>query len=177
MTPDATPRTRANRSGLLALAVCLALGMAVLPVSAALQCQLAAPRAAKAGAPLMLHFSIRNTGSSALRLLQWGTPFEPGWFAPFVEVTRNGQPLPYQGASLKRGEPEDSDYLAVAARRQRHARVDLALAFDLTAPGHYRVQPRLQLHDVLRAREGRSRPRQAHQPQALACNSVEFDLR
>lgn len=177
MKPDAAPSACARWGRLLARAAGLALGIAVLPVSAALLCQLDAPRLAKAGAPLMLHFSIRNSGPSALRLLDWGTPFEPGWFAPFVEVMRDGQALPYQGPSLKRGEPEASDYVAIPAHRQRHARVDLALAFDLSAPGHYRVLPRLQLHDVLSAGQGRSRPRQAHQPQPLACNAVEFELR
>ena len=173
-------RCAAPRLRLAAIASLAALGAVLLTVpgvaSAALTCQLSAPAAGAIGGPLVLRFTITNPGPGALRILDWNTPFEPGWFAPFVALLRDGQAVTYRGASMKRGDPAADDYLAIGARRSRHARVDLAEAFDLSRPGHYRVEPRLTLYDVLPAGARVPRPREALQPQALPCNAVEFDL-
>jgi hypothetical protein len=147
------------------------------PPEAALHCQLAAPAAGRAGAPFELQFSFSNSGAGRLRLLTWNTPFEPGWFNAFVTVSRDGQPLAYRGASMKRGEPAADDYLTLGAHRTRHAQVDLAAAFDLSQPGRYRVEPRLVLHDVAPVRARLPRPREAHRSRPLACNPVEFELK
>ena len=163
---------------LMALAVAAA-APAPPPATSALplRCELAAPASGRAGAPFELRFSFTNTGPQALHLLDWNTPFEPGWFNPFVGVTRDGQPLAYRGASVKRGDPAADDYLTLAAHRTRRARADLALAFDLSQPGRYRVEPRLVLHDAARAGTRVPRARDALQPQALPCNAVEFVLK
>jgi hypothetical protein len=160
---------------LAVLAVTLLTGAA--PATAALRCELNAPASGRAGAPLLLHFKITNSGSQGVRVLDWNTPFEPGWFAPFVTVSREGQPVTYRGASMKRGDPAASDYLAIGAGRTRHARIDLAEAFDLSRPGHYRVEPQIMLHDVLPAGTPAPRARDAHQALPLACNAAEVDLR
>ena len=184
-----SPRTRrsrieaaaAPRRGLAAIASAAALGAVLLsgvaPANAALTCRLSAPATGRVGAPFTLHFTFTNPGSETLRVLDWNTPFEPGWFAPFVTLLRDGQALTYRGASMKRGEPTAQDYVAIGAGRARHARVDLAEAFDLSRPGHYRVEPRITLHDVLPAGARTPRPRDAHQGQSLACNAMEFELK
>ena len=150
---------------------------AAAPATAALRCVLNAPASGRAGAPLLLHFKITNSGPQALRLLDWNTPFEPGWFAPFVTLQRDGLAVNYRGASMKRGDPAAQDYVAIGAGRVRHARIDLAQAFDLSRPGHYHVEPQIVLHDVLPAGTRAPRPRDAQQGQPLACNAVEFDLK
>jgi len=160
---------------LAVLAVPLLTGAA--PATAALRCELSAPASGRAGAPLLLHFKITNNDSQGVRMLDWNTPFEPGWFAPFVTLQRDGQAVTYRGASMKRGDPAAQDYVAIGAGRVRHARIDLAEAFDLSRPGHYRVEPQIVLHDVLPFGTRAPRPRDAHQAHSLACNAVEFDLR
>jgi len=178
-----SPRTRRR---CLESRVRVALRLAILAVTlltgavsatAALRCELDAPASGRAGAPLLLHFKITNGGSQGVRVLGWNTPFEPGWFAPFVTLQRDGQPVTYRGASMKRGDPAAQDYVAIGAGRTRHARIDLAEAFDLSRPGHYRVEPQIVLHDVLPSGMHAPRARDAHQAQPLACNAVEFDLR
>jgi len=81
------------------------------PVAPALRCALEAPAHAAAGGPVLLRFTVTNTGPAALQVLRWNTPFEAGWFAPFVSVTRDGQALPWQGPVLKRGDPSAEDYV------------------------------------------------------------------
>jgi len=184
---NTSPRTRRHNpepkrdevAGRRAAAI-VVLGALLLTVparaNAALSCQLSAPATGRAGAPLLLRFEITNPGPQALRALDWNTPFEPGWFAPYVTLLRDGQALTYRGATMKRGEPTAQDYVAIGAGRARHARIDLAEAFDLSHPGHYRVEPQIILHDVLPAGTRAPRARDAHRAQPLACNAVEFDL-
>jgi hypothetical protein len=165
------------RSALRVAALAMVLLTTVAPATAALRCVLDVPASGRAGAPLVLHFKITNPGPQGVRVLDWNTPFEPGWFAPFVTLQRDGQAVAYRGASMKRGDPAARDYVSVGAGRVRHARIDLAEAFDLSRPGHYRVEPQIVLHDVMPASTRAPRAREAHHAQPLACNAVEFELR
>lgn len=173
----AHPRRPAGRRGWVAAALVL-LVTAALPFSAAaddaLRCTLTAPAKAAAGGPVMLQFTVANQGTAALDVLQWNTPFE-GWFGAYVRVLRDGAELPYRGPQLKRGDPRKSAYFRLRAGQSRSASVDLALPFDLTQPGHYRVEPQLMLFDVAAAGQGAiPRPRDQHAPRELACNAVEI---
>jgi hypothetical protein len=143
-----------------------------------LRCTLEAPARVKAGAPVVLRFTLSNTGAVPVWVLDWNTPFEgQGWFAPYVELMRDGAPVPYRGPTLKRGEPSRDHYFLLAAGAARSASVDLALPFDLSQPGRYRVRPRLQLHDVVQgAAAGVPRPRGLLEGRALACNPVNIEV-
>ncbi|MEK8031956.1 hypothetical protein AACH06_14100 [Ideonella sp. DXS29W] len=145
--------------------------------AAALRCTLEAPARAVAGQAVMLRFSFSNEGAAALRVLRWNTPLEGAWFAPFVEVRRDGRKLPFQGPMIKRAEPRAEDYVAFAPGQTITAEVDLALPFDLSAPGHYRIEPRLRLFDV-RVDSGHATapPRAEHHGSDLPCPSVEIEL-
>lgn len=168
-----------GRRGWVAAALVLLVTTA-LPLSAAgaeaLRCTLAAPAKAVAGRPVMLQFTLANRGTEALHVLQWNTPFE-GWFGPYVRVLRDGTELPYRGPQLKRGEPRKSAYFRLRPGQSRNVSVDLALPFDLTQPGHYRVEPQLTLFDVVAPGQGSiPRPREQHVPRELACNAVEIEV-
>lgn len=104
-----------------------------------LQCrlQLVAPPAGSAGSHLQVE--VRNTGTQGQRLLRWGTPFEGAWLSAFVTVTRDGVALSYQGAQVKRGTPQDADHFWLGAGHRRRARIAFEPAFDVSAPGRYRV--------------------------------------
>jgi hypothetical protein len=165
---------------LLALAIACTMphpAPASSPVAPALRCTLEAPVHAVAGGPVMLRFTVTNTGPGPLQLLRWNTPFEAGWFAPFVSVTRDGQALAWQGPVLKRGDPAAEDYLRLEAGAARTAELDLALPVDLSSPGRYRVVPRIHLVDAFDARAAAPpRPRAAHAGTDLRCPAVEFIL-
>ena len=141
------------------------------PAAEPLRCVMQAPARVPAGAPVPLRFAVTNRSAQALRLLEWNTPFE-GWFGAYVEVTREGVPLPYRGPRLKRGDPSAGDYLRIGAGQTRRATVDLSLPFDLSLPGLFRVQPRITLHDVAGAAV-KARSRAEHRAQPLPCNAVE----
>jgi hypothetical protein len=104
----------------------------------------------------------------ALRVLTWATPFEGAWLQPFVSVLRAGTPLPYLGATVKRGAPEASEYLRLPAGASRRAALDLRDAFDLSAPGDYRVVAELTLHDVISNRQ--------HSVMRPTCADVAFTI-
>ena len=141
-----------------------------------LQCRLQAPAEVAVGQPVMLRFTLSNTGARPLQLLHWNTPFE-GWFGAYVQVWRDGVELPYQGPMVKRADPTHEQYLRLGPGQSRSAEVDLALPFELHAPGLYRVQPRLQLADVIEGDGKPPRPRARHAGRPLACNAVQVRVR
>ena len=141
-----------------------------------LQCSLQAPARVSAGQPVMLVFTVTNRGATPVRVLEWNTPFE-GWFAPYVEVARDGIAVRYHGPVMKRGDPSADEYFALAAGASRRAEVDLALPFDLSVPGHYLVTPHLTLFDQFADGEKTTaRPRAAHGSRALTGGPVRVEI-
>ena len=170
-----SPRThRRNRDAWLAAAVLVMSASSASAQAAELQCSLSAPASVVTGQPVPLRFTLANRGAVAVQVLEWGTPFE-GWFAAYVEVSRDGVAVPYRGPMVKRGDPAANEYARIAAHRARRAEVDLAQPFDLSVPGVYRVRPRITLFDVVPARTPAPRPRDRHTAQTLSC--PEFEVR
>jgi len=170
--------------GALAVVVSTALGSQAAPSLAEgapgrlqVTCRLDVAPEGKVGAAVRLRMRLDNASGKALHVLTWNTPFEGDWFGAFVEVSRDGQTLAYQGPMLKRGEPLANEYLALGARRSRQASLDLAQAFDLTRPGRYRVVQVGRLADVAQGAMRLPRPRESFQEHALDCQPVEFTLR
>lgn len=120
-----------------------------------------------------LQFELHNPGPQALALLRWGSPFEGGWWSPFLRVWHEEQALPYLGAQAKRGEPEAADYLVIGPGQRRRARVRLTDAYELGAPGAYRLEAGWTWHDQ-GAPALMPRPRQAHQAQSMACGALRW---
>ena len=164
-----SPRTRRrNRDAWLAVALLVMSASSAAVPAADLQCSLTAPASVAAGQPVPLRFTLANRGSAAVQVLNWGTPLE-GWFAAYVEVSRDGVAVAYRGPLVKRGDPAADEYVRIAAHRSRRAEVDLAQPFDVSVPGVYRVQPRITLFDVAAAGARVPRPRDRHVSLALGC--------
>lgn len=142
----------------------------------ALRCTLQVAPQGVAGRPVPLRMVLRNAGAQAVRVLTWQTPFEGGWFAPFVSISLEGRELPYQGAMIKRGEPTPDEYLRLRARGARSATLDLAQAFDLSRPGRYTLTPRLRLMDVRPDRDAAATAG-TMAPLPLDCPVLQFELR
>jgi hypothetical protein len=98
------------------------------PPARVLSCTLsvAQPRAGAQG--VTLSFTLRNSADRPLAVLGWNTPFD-GWFGEYLDVTRDGAPVAYEGPIAKRGAPMADDYVTVPARGRRTARIDLAMAY------------------------------------------------
>ncbi len=165
-----------RRVSLLCVACCAA-GTGPGLAAPALRCSVAAPPSVVAGQPVTLRFTLRNPGPAPLAMLRWDTPFEGAWLAPFVALSRDGRPQPYQGAVARRRAPDAAAYLRIEARGAVDAEIALGAAFDVSAPGRYRAQPRLHLSDLHVAHAGPlERPPEAHQAVDLACPAVVFTV-
>jgi hypothetical protein len=168
-----SPRTRRrNRDAWLAAALLLMGASGAAAQAGDLHCSLTAPASVVSGQPVPLRFTLANRGAVAVQVLEWGTPLE-GWFAAYVEVSRDGIAVPYRGPMVKRGDPAANEYIRIAAHGKRRAEVDLAQPFDLSAPGVYRVRPRITLFDVATAGVPTPRPRGRHVAQTLSCPELE----
>ena len=158
------------------LAASMTLASAGSPSPRGVTCSLHVTPRVVADGPAWLAVTLRNRGARTVRVLTWGTPFEEAWLAPFVTVTRDGTPLAYGGATVKRGDPTRDEYLRLAPGQARSARLDLAEVFDLSVPGSYRIEPALVLHDVVPAGQAWPRPRARHAPVDPGCRGVTLRL-
>jgi hypothetical protein len=131
------------------------------------------PAEASVGTPLMLKMTLGNTGSQALRVLAWNTPFEGAWWGASVQVWHQGRELPYRGPSAKRAAPSADEYLLVPPGESREASLDLALPFSLKAAGTYELRPQFVLHDV---QVDGTPPGGERSPLTLACPTLKFKL-
>ncbi|MFG0835158.1 protease [Aeromonas bivalvium] len=107
----------------------------------ALQCELDVRAQSRVDEPLALAMALSNQGEDTLEVLSWFTPFE-GWFADAIDLTLDGQVIPYQGPLAKRGAPGADDRLIIGPRQRIKAEAELTQVYDLSRPGHYRLSYR-----------------------------------
>ncbi|MBQ0931640.1 hypothetical protein KAK07_12080 [Ideonella sp. 4Y16] len=145
--------------------------------AATLACSLQVPPRQALGHAVLLQFTLTNTGAEPLWVLRWNTPWEGRWMAPFATLSRDGQPLDYQGAMVKRAAPDASAYLHLAPGQALRAALPLSPAFDLRRAGSYLLQPAITLGDV-QVQQGRDGPRlgQPWSSAELACGEARFEL-
>lgn len=163
-----------------ALAVVVVAGWASAALgqaATALRCSLQGPPRQALGQAVVLQFSLTNTGPDALWVLRWNTPWEGRWMAPFATLSRDGLPLDYQGAMVKRAAPDASSYLRLAPGQTLPGTVPLSPAFDLSRAGHYVLQPAITLGDV-QVQQGNAGPRlgQPWSGTALDCAPARFEM-
>jgi len=161
-------------AGIGAVVACAAMGggTAPAPSTQALSCTLSVAPPAAGARVVTLSFTLRNGSDRPVAVLGWNTPFD-GWFGEYLDVTRDGIRVAYEGPVAKRGAPEAADYVKLKAGGGRTARIDLAMAYAVTQPGRYRVTFRGVLHDV-RA-EGAPRSSTLN-PATLDCGAAEFAI-
>lgn len=100
------------------------------------------------GEPVVVDFELRNATDRDVSVLVWDTPLE-GWTLAFVRVRRDGVELPYDGPSIKRGNPDAASYVPVPAGGSVRASFDLTSAFAITEPGEYTAVLDARLRDVV----------------------------
>jgi peptidyl-Lys metalloendopeptidase len=137
------------------------------------ECRLTSAEQHVSEEPILVDMELRNLANTPRYVLKWYTPFE-GVAGEIFKVDHDGETVPYRGILAKRGDPEASDYIEIAAGASAEASVDLAPSYDLSAPGTYRVEFVSGLHDVAEAAEKVPRPRDQHREQRLECGTVRF---
>ncbi len=154
------------------------MGLTLLAVVAAvLTCSLEAVPPYRAGEPVPVRFRLRNRGRLPFAVLNWNTPLE-GLLADTFAIRRaGGARLPWNGPTIKRGDPEAEEYVTVAAGGDVTADVDLALGYDIRAAGRYSIGLRLRLHDVAAPGAEIPRPRSRHASRSLDCGRLEIVVR
>ena len=137
-----------------------------------LQCTLSVAASHKVGEPVELTFRLTNPTAQPLFVLKWHTPLE-GLKNNFLEVTRAGTRVEYQGPMFKRGEPRADDYVTLAAGATVQAKMDAALAYEFSKPGVYRISFPGPLMDVASVQSEVPRPLAQHRALPVQCPTVE----
>jgi peptidyl-Lys metalloendopeptidase len=140
-----------------------------------LDCKMSVPPSLKAGEPVQLKFQLTNTTAQPLFVLNWNTPLE-GLFNSYLQVTRDGTDVPYQGPMFKRANPEAKSYVTVPAGKSVEGSVEASLAYDFKQPGHYRIAFRNELLDVTSNQSEVPRPLDRFQPMSVKCPAVETTI-
>jgi heat shock protein HslJ len=138
-------------------------------------CTLVLNETYKVGEPVRLGFALHNQTDRPLYVLTWYTPLE-GMAGEILQITRDGQALPYRGMLAKRGDPTRDEYVTIEPGEVAAAQVDLRTGYDLSAPGAYQVQFTAGLQDVTDDGSLLPRKREEHRPQPVSCNAVAFSV-
>ena len=92
---------------------------------------------------LIANLSFKNVTDGDVQLLDrnliGGEEATELTWSPF-EVTRNGARIPYAGKLVKRAAPTIADYRALTPGEAVTATVNISNAYNLSAPGTYRVR-------------------------------------
>lgn len=159
--------------------LCLTTVLAVLTPAGAkeqpvrIQCELTIAKSLRDAQPAELVFTLTNAGEDVVRVLNWQTPFE-GIRAPMFSVVRDGAEVEYRGPMLKRSAPRQEDYLVLKPGERRQAKINLADAWDVDAPGNYIVKYSARLFDVMAGPASAPRSLDEFNEVTPSCNSAAF---
>ncbi len=145
------------------------------PKASPFECQIRAAKEIKLGQAITVHFKLTSHAPSPLYVLNWRTPLE-GLRGDDFLVVRNGTEIHYNGPMFKRADPPARNYLAVEPGKALEADVDLALAYDFTKVGTYRVTFTGHLWDVVSQKSDVPRPMDRHVAAPLMCAPVEIEV-
>ena len=146
------------------------------PTAAKLECSMSVAPSVKAGQPVELRFRLDNRGTEPAYVLNWQTPFEGRPMGAYLQVSRDGADVPYQGPLAKRGDPSASSYLPIAPGASAESKVDVALSYDVKTPGHYRIAFRNTLMDVISDKAEVPHKLDQFRPVEVTCPPVETTI-
>ncbi len=111
---------------------------------------------------LIANVSFKNVSDSDVKLLNRnllvGDEATELTWSPF-EVTRNSARIPYRGKLVKRAAPTNADYRVLTPGEVVNAIVNISNAYDLSAPGAYRIRYASVNFLARRLRGGSTSPR------------------
>jgi peptidyl-Lys metalloendopeptidase len=86
-----------------------------------------------------VNVTMTNAGSVPVSVPKWYVPSETATSGVFT-ITRNGEPVPYLGALVKRKAPSPQDLVSIAPGASLSFKVELSALYDLSATGVYNIQ-------------------------------------
>ncbi|MFM1702590.1 M35 family metallo-endopeptidase [Aeromonas salmonicida] len=111
-----------------------------------------------------VNLTLTNTGDKPIRLLKWQLPGSDD--APLFLVERDGQPVSYEGALIKRAAPTDKDFQLLKAGQSLTVQAEVSGLYDMSAQGQYSI--RYQLPTL----PGTTKAAKAKQAQASESNGI-----
>ncbi len=140
-----------------------------------LECLLVLPKTITLGEPIELSFLVRNVGPGEVWVLKWQTPLED-FRADVLRIDGEAGTVAYAGPMVKRGDPSREEYVHLDPGASTERVVDLANAYPIAAPGHYRLSFNRGLMDVTSREEDVPRRLDQLRRFPLACPTVEFKV-
>ncbi len=101
----------------------------------------------RASQDVLVTVTLSNRTKQPARILKWLTPAD-GVDASLFTVTRDGQPVAYTGAQVKRPAATDSDYLVLEPGASVSNVVDLGDVYDFTGTGRYEISYNVSSYDL-----------------------------
>jgi peptidyl-Lys metalloendopeptidase len=92
----------------------------------------------RASQDVLVTVTLSNRGKQPVRILKWFTPAD-GVDESLFTVTRDGQPVAYTGAHVKRPAPTSGDYLQLDPGASTSNVVNLADLYDFSGTGRYEI--------------------------------------
>jgi peptidyl-Lys metalloendopeptidase len=86
-----------------------------------------------------VNVTMTNANSVPVFVPKWYAPTEAATSGVFT-ITRNGEPVPYLGAIVKRKAPSPQDFVKIAAGASLSFKVELSALYDLSTSGVYNIQ-------------------------------------
>ncbi|GAB3089411.1 M35 family metalloendopeptidase [Lysobacter terrae] len=103
-----------------------------------LRVSLVAAQASSGGFLGSVDVTITNTSNHTVRVPKWELP-SSFLEAKLFQVSRDGQPVQYEGPMIKRGLPAAADFAILRAGETLRTTVDLSGSYDLAKSGEYVV--------------------------------------
>ena len=97
-----------------------------------------------------VNVTMKNAGSAPVFVPKWFVPSEAATAGVFT-ITRNGEPVPYLGAIVKRKAPSPQDFVKIGAGDTLSFKVELSALYDLSTTGVYNIQYDAPAAQTLRA--------------------------
>jgi len=125
--------------------------------------------------------TLTNFGSVPVFVPKWYLPSQIGTSGVFT-ITRDGEPVQYLGALVKRKRFSAADFAKIDAGESLHFRVELSALYDLSATGVYNLQYDVPSVQMLRGpvAEAATAERQAAQTQPqlqdLVSNTIALTI-
>lgn len=87
---------------------------------------------------VVVRVTITNNSGAPQYILKSRTPFN-GIEEALFEVKRDGQPVVYLGAHIKRGAPTAADYFVLKPGASHSVKVELSALYDMSVSGDYQI--------------------------------------
>ena len=106
--------------------------------------------------PVIVHVTLANTTDHTIKVLKWQTLVDD-IEGPLFSIQRDGLPVAYIGPLYKRPAPTHENYIHLKAGESITSDVDIAMYYDLSVSGDYRISYDVASVDLYSEKGGPSR--------------------